>query len=169
MARQRRDNTPSYLRRLKERLCEVQKESLAHFGAVDAVPYSLYFQEDFPYFTNRTGDDEIEDVSSDSQMRRYTITMRLVTGHVGGKHEGEAELDLDDYIPAVEDVFSRNHWLKSSADDDAMPEMSAQPVEFRTSRGLRIFDNRGIADMPQQIGTEFVLVVEFYLDNEREY
>ncbi|MBK8035299.1 MAG: hypothetical protein IPK17_38505 [Chloroflexi bacterium] len=158
---------PSYLRRLKTHLCEIQKQALAPFGAVDAVPYSLYFQENFPYFTNRTGDDELEDVSSDAQMRRYTITMRLVAGHVGGGDEGEAEQKLDDYIPAVEDTFSRNHWLETA--DAELLELSPQPVEFRLSRGLRVFDNRGIADMPQQIGTEFVLVVEFYIDNERDY
>lgn len=145
---------------LLARVVAAQKAWGAEAGvAVDAVPFFFHTQEAFPYFTNRVsnvivGDDGSEDFDRDT----YTVTMRLVVGHLTGGYKGEIETRLYAWMPSVKTFFNEREWLQTpGAYAAAMNSLIRARVTGMS--GLRVFDNAGVSVL--QVACEFTLICEF--------
>ena len=159
----------SYLTVIKRRLVEIEKQALNPFGASDAVPFGAWWQENFPYFTNRLSDNTPTGLGDDLTLRSYEIIIRLVVAHLNTL-DGEAEALLDEMIPVVEDVFERQHWLSTFDEPTAVLDLHPRGAEFRRSSGLRVFENSALGpEFPNQVGVEFTLTVHIYRDIEKAY
>lgn len=144
---------------LLARVIATAKEALAALSpavTADGVPYFLYTQEAFPYFTARVGADEVSYDSHDFDRDTLTVILRLVIGHVTENYIGEPENILYDYIPQVK-LYMNDHELLQSA---AYPTAMVGLLEARCTShiGFRVFQNAGIS--AQQVGTEFTITCE---------
>lgn len=158
----------SYLTQLLERIAAIQTEAVSPIMPVVAVPYSLYVQSDYPYFTNRLSEEQDAHIAADAEEERYTIVMRLVIGHLKDTHHGVDERILYEIIPAVNAAFRGKHWLQTDADSGAIPEMNADPVSLTGNSGIRFFTSPLVRDA-YIVGVEWRLTVAFYIDNKRRY
>lgn len=162
---------PSYLNTLMKMAVAAELEALLPMGKIDSKPFFFWWQDDFPYITHRLTEDTLVDQSEDQQLRRYVISGRFVSWHVGAGLSGESEELIYAYIPPIETLYTTNHYLLSAVYPNELPEMSPEPLSFKRDTGQRAFDNRGlgIENFPQQLGFEWSLQVDMILDIERRY
>ena len=127
-----------------------------------AVPFFIYAQDTFPYFTNRDGagtstnDEGGEEFDHDI----YTVIMRLIIGHVTEGYIGDLETTLHSYIPTVKTYFNSRGGLQSATYANAL--VGIRYARIINWTGLRVWQTSGINAL--QMGTEFTLHCE--LDEE---
>lgn len=160
-----------YLGDLMKRIAELEIKSVSRIKPVDAKDYSLHWQDDFPYFTNRWIDTLPEEgAPQDMQNRVITVEGLLVTGHVvEGMRDGAAERMLYKYAPLVDMAFELNPYLLLSEEDQGIYDMVPGGAEFTRSNGLQIFVNTAVPGMPSQIGTRFRWNIGFSRNDDRAY
>lgn len=126
---------------------------------VDAVPFFFHTQEAFPYFTNRVSGVEVgDDGSEDFDRDTYTVTMRLVVGHLTSGYDGAMESSLYTWMPTIKTFFNEREWLQSAGTyAAAMTGLIRARITAMT--GLRVFDNAGVSAL--QVACEFTLTCEF--------
>lgn len=152
----------TYLDDALDRLVAMQQESLntALGFDCDAKPFWPYFQDTFPYWTNRPGQRNNADLSHDVRIKVRNIQMRLVLGHWNEGYEGELAERAVELIVAIDDYFDVREDLSSttypSGPDFLMPGFGGRIIN---DTGLVIFDNSGIGAL--QIGVEFVLELQY--------
>ena len=160
----------TYLGDLMKRIAELEIKAVSQIQPVDAVDYSIYWGEDFPYFTNRWLELLPEEgAPQDMQNRVITVEALLVCGHVvQGIKDGSAERVLYKFAPLVDSFFELNPYLLLNDDDEGIPDMSPLGVEFVRSNGVQIFVNTGVPGMPSQIGTRFRWNITFSRNEDQE-
>ena len=148
------------------RIAAMEIQALADLSpavVAEAVAYFPYEQETFPYFTNWLNgvepkyslDDLDVDSGEDIISEYYSVTMRIVMGHLGEGYRGDRALDLYEYIPAILQFFRANPYLTCDAYTTALDYIGVPDIEITSGTGLRVFSNAGIS--AQQIGAEFTL------------
>lgn len=136
-----------------DRIVASQKEIIS---GCDAYPVYFWQQETFPYWTNRLGAITHEIDSQLEHIFNYTVTMRLVIGHLSEGYKGEREDELyTTYIPDTLAYFSQRIQLQNASYPTQMVDLDPRGVFVRLGTGLAIFDNTGIG--VQQVGAEFTL------------
>jgi hypothetical protein len=131
----------------------------ANSVTVDAVPFFYHTQEAFPYFTNRVSNVDVgDDGSEDFDRDTYTVTMRLVVGHLTSGYDGAMETNLYTWMPTIKTYFNQREWLQS-AGTYAAAMNSLIRARITAMSGLRVFDNAGISAL--QVACEFTLTCEF--------
>jgi hypothetical protein len=159
----------SYLDDALDRVVAMQKEAMASItsGKFDAKPYWPWFQNDFPYMTNRHGAMTVDytKYAPDIEDNPETIAMRLVVGHVEEGYKGEVNARAIDYYIALRDYFRTHSNLitdgttygdYTSYPDYLDPDTGAYIVNHT---GLVVFANTGLPS--QQIGYELILAIPF--------
>lgn len=159
----------SYLDDALDRVVAMQKEAMAVItgGKFDSVPYWPYFQNDFPYMTNRHGamsPDYIK-YAPDIEDNPETIAMRLVVAHITEGYEGEAPANAIDYYIAIRDYFRTHSALIT--DGTTYGDYTTEPdyldpdtgAYISNHTGLVIFSNSGL--LTPQLGYEFALSIPF--------
>lgn len=122
-----------------------------------AVPYFIYSQDTFPYFTNRDGaGTSTSDESEEFDLDTYTVIMRLIIGHVTEGYIGDLETTLHTYIPTVKTYFNSRVSLQSVAYPEAL--VGIRYARIINWTGLRVWQTAGIQSL--QMGTEFTLHCE---------
>jgi hypothetical protein len=153
----------SILSQAMTRIADMQIEALAGVTIdgssveADAVPYFPYQQEAAPYFSNRITNHEVTYESDDIVTDTFTITMRLVIGHLEEGYDGELASDMYEYIPAVIAFFDSNPFLTSTNYPAELDYIEPEDVTITVSSGINAFLNSGVGSI--QIGTEFTLEV----------
>lgn len=155
------------------RIASMEKQALADMTpsvAADAVAFFPWEQESFPYFLNwlsgyreRLSIDDLDDDSAeDIPVEWWTVTIRLVVGHLTQGYKGETALNLYDYMPAITQYFRTHPYLTS--DDYTTPLDMIGPLSLTIpdGTGLRVFTNAGISS--QQVGTEFTLQIPILIN-----
>lgn len=155
------------------RIASMEKQALKDMTpsvTADAVAFFPYEQEVPPYFVNWLSgyrerlsiDDLDEDSSEDIVVDWFTVTIRLVIGHLTEGYQGEVALNLYDYIPAITQYFRTHPYLTS--DDYTTPLDMIGPLSLTIpdGTGLRVFSNAGISS--QQVGTEFTLQIPILIN-----
>lgn len=136
-----------------DRIVASQKEIIT---GCDAYPVYFWTQEAFPYWTNRLGTTTHELDSQIEHIFNYTVTMRLVIGHLSEGYKQELEDKLyTTYIPDTFAYFSQRIQLQNLTFTGQMVDLDPRGVFIRHCTGLAIFDNTGIG--VQQVGAEFTL------------
>lgn len=151
----------NYLEDLFLRVVEMEKEAIP---GSDSAGYFFYWQEAFPYWTNRLGDDVIAFDSEDYDLRTYTVILRYIVAHLSEGQPGAPEDKLYTDIPAIEDYFIARPNLQSATYPNIPRYIAPNGAVFQRSSGLRIFDSAGI--LARQVGVEFTLSVPFHLTVE---
>lgn len=159
----------SYLDDALDRIVAMQKEAMASItgGKFDAVPYWPYFQNDFPYMTNRHGAMTVDytKYAPDIEDNPETIAMRLVVAHITSGYKGEKPALALDYYIAIRNYFRTHSDLVTdgtiygdytSYPDYLDPDTGAYIVSHT---GLVVFANSGLPDM--QLGYEFALSIPY--------
>lgn len=156
-----------YLDELFARVVAMQLEALTAYN-VAAKPFFFWWQETFPYFTNRLDEDSLEGTAEDLQTDTYIVRMRLVVGHLSEGTPGILDDKLRTYIPLVNRKFHRNVML-TSAGTYSQPMDILDPTGARLVgvTGLRIFQNAGFE--VTQIGCEWTLRCPFTIFTDQEY
>jgi hypothetical protein len=156
-----------YLDELFARVVAMQLEALSAYN-VSAKPFFFWWQETFPYFTNRLAEDNLDGIAEDYQTDSYIVRMRLVVGHLTEGTPGTLDDNLRTYIPLVNRKFHRNVML-TSAGAYAAPMDILNPLGARLVgvTGLLIFQNAGFAH--QQIGCEWTLRCPFTIYTDQEF
>jgi len=143
------------------RVVALEKEAMATVlpaeKTCNAVPYFIYSQDSYPYFTNRDGagvsvNDDTEEFDHDT----YTVIMRLIIGHVTEGYVGELETTLHTYIPTVKTYINSRGGLQSTAYPEAL--VGIRYARIINWTGLRVWQTAGISVL--QMGTEFTLHCE---------
>jgi len=138
----------------KTRLVDIAVECMAALATpvtAGGAPRFFYTEERFPYFTCRTGPDEVAFDSEDYDRDTYTLILRLVVGHVSSGYKGERETELDTWIPALKTYINNRELLQSVAYPTALSGLIRARVTFIT--GYSVFPNSGLAVV--QVGTDF--------------
>lgn len=159
----------SYLDDALDRVVAMQKEAMESItaGKFDAVPYWPYFQNDFPYMTNRHGAMSVDytKYAPDIEDNPETIAMRLVVDHLNADYEGGVPARCLDYYIAIRDYFRSHSDLNTdgstygdytSIPDYLDPDTGAYIVSHT---GLVVFTNSGL--LTPQLGYEFALAIPF--------
>lgn len=147
------------------RIVALQKEVIA---GCDAYPVYFWAQEAFPYWTNRVGATPHELDSQEFHIYTYTITMRLVIGHIGSDYKQALEFSLyTTYIPQTFDYFSQRIQLQSAAYPLQMDYLDPRGIIIRNCTGLAIFADTGIG--VQQVGAEFSLELPIKVQLQQVY
>lgn len=151
---------------LMSRVVALEKEAMATVlpaGQVcGAVPYFIYSQDTYPYFTNRDGagtsvnDNGGGDISEELDHDTYTVIMRLIIGHVTEGYVGDLETTLHSYIPTVKTYFNSRGGLQSATYPDAL--VGIRYARIINWTGLRVWQTAGINAL--QMGNEFTLHCE---------
>jgi len=148
---------------LVARIVAIEKEIIP---TADAVPYALFAQEDFPYWTN--GIDAV-DVGADSQdfdLFVVTVNAFLVVTHKTAGYDGTPERLLRGYLATAISTFnSREYGLQSAAYPTAMPQLLRARVG--SVRALVVSENDGIG--AGQVGAIFPILCEFQTYLEQDY
>lgn len=159
----------SYLDDALDRVVAMQKEAMQTItsGKFDAVPYWPYFQNDFPYMTNRHGAMTVDytKYAPDIEDNPETIAMRLVVAHLNEGYDGEAPARAIDYYIAIRDYFRTHSTL--TTDGTTYGDYTAEPnyldpdtgAYISNHTGLVVFANAGLPQM--QLGYEFSLAIPF--------
>ena len=161
----------TYLSEAMLRIAAMQREALAVYNA-DAKDYFYHWQESFPYFVNRITDEDTVFDSEDYKIRNYTITMRLVVGHLTEGYDGTPERNLYAFIPLVENKFDNNRVLTSVAYPTPMDWLNPEDITLERSRGTTFFEMTGVGggqSAARQVGSEWTLTLPFHIDLEQEY
>lgn len=155
------------------RIIAIAKAALASMTpavVADGVPYFYHSQEGYPYFTVRVsnmdsagyGDNAItQELDADV----YTITLRLVIGHITEGYSGEPEDCLYDYIPVIKAYLNSRDQLQTAGYTTELRYL----IDARCTgaAGYRVFQNAGIAAL--QVGTEFTIVCQFNENIDQAY
>lgn len=147
------------------RIAQMYKDCLGELGVTAyAVPYFNHFQETFPYITLRvSGATYSDDGSEDFDVDSYTITARLVMGHITENYDGITESNLYTWIPALKTYFHEREGLQHETNSTTYDETDwlNQLVRARMTdtTGYRVFQNAGISTL--QVGSEFSHACQF--------
>lgn len=153
----------------KVRLADIAVECMAALTPpVIAIGKPFFWVQDvnrFPYFTVRTGTDNVEWDSEDFDRDTYTLVLRLVVGHLTSGYKGEREEELDTWIPALKTYINERELLQS----DNYPVALNGLIRARVTSisGYSAFPNSGLA--VQQVGTDFNVSCEFDETIEQAY
>jgi len=143
----------TYLEDALLRIVAMEKEVIP---GCDAVPYFIYTQESYPYWTNRVGAIATSTDSEDEAKRVYQIIMRLVIGHRTEGYTGELEVTLQStYIPQILTYFSQRLRLQCVAFPDIMRYIAPEGAFIPNATGLAVLAVGGIG--VEEIGAEFSL------------
>lgn len=138
----------------KLRLAALEKEGCTALGITsDAVGYFFHTQEGLPYWTNRTGEIDVD--SNGEEIDVYTVTVigRLYLGHTTDEiTRGEVEQRLDTWVLALVEYFNERELLQTAAYPDAPDDLTRFRVT--AARGYTEFLPDG------KIGTEFTYSLE---------
>lgn len=153
------------LSEIKLRCCEVIEEAmtteLPNIPAA-AIPYFIYQQSTYPYFTIRIAGDDIGYTGNEIDEDIYTFIIRCVIGHVTSGYEGQNDEILDDIIPVIKTAFNQNEGLISAAYPTAALWLEeGGENRMQSHSGFRVFNDSGLIGTTQ-VGTEFVLTCKFH-------
>jgi hypothetical protein len=154
------------LNELLARCVEVEKEAiLAAFSTqIDAIPFFVYQQESFPYFTHRIAGDEIGSEGNEIDRDSYTVIIREVIGHITQGYMGEVETLLYEHIPVIKTAFNTNEGLTSAVYPDDMEALiEGDTARMLSHSGFRIFQDSGLIGVTQ-VGVDYVLTCLFHED-----
>lgn len=129
-------------------------ERQAATDSVNAVPYVLYAQESFPYWTNSPVDLAPGDGPKDARKFELDILMRLVIDHVTAGYEGERQYKAWENLGDIVLYFSQHPKL----DLDGQAQLRyLDPIgaSIRPRRGLQV----ARINETQQLCLEFDLIV----------
>lgn len=148
------------------RITALQQEIIS--GAYAAKVYFYKQSGPFPYWTNRIGLTPHELDSQDGHIYTYTVTMRLVIGHLGESYDQALEFSLyTTYIPQTFDYFARRIQLQSAAYPAQMTDLDPRGVLITNCTGLAIFSDSGIG--VQQVGAEFTMALPIKVFLQQAY
>lgn len=147
----------------KVRLAALEAEALASISvSADAVPHFFHEQERLPYWTNRTGDLQIDGDGEELDTYAVTLVGRLYVAKLTDSVvKGEIERLLDEWIPVVIQYINERELLQSAAYPTALDDLTSCRVT--SCRGYTEF----VAD--GKIGTEFIFVAQFEEAIEQAY
>lgn len=159
----------NYITDALDRVVAMQKEAMESVtgGQFDSVPYWPYFQNDFPYMTNRHGPMTVDytKYAPDIEDNPEQILMRLVVHHIDAGYQGEIPAKALDYYSAIRDYFRSHSDLQTDGStygqftdipDYLDPDTGAYIVSHT---GLVVFTNSGL--LTPQLGYEFALSIPF--------
>lgn len=157
----------TYLEDMKARICAMQIEACASVIVVDSVPIWLHNQSTFPYWKNRVSSAAYSDYLGASQesLRAYTITMRLVIGHLTAGYAGQSDILIDQLEPAIVDFFYKRPLLTCTAYTTPMRYLSPETAQITASpNGVASFQTHveGVND----IGMEWILSAAVVLSKD---
>ena len=130
-------------------------ERQAVTDAVNAVPYIMYAQETFPYWTNMPVDLLPKDSPRDAQKFDLSILMRLVIDHVTAGYEGQRQYKAWEYLGDVVFYFSQHPKLDLLGQAEVRYR-DPLGAAIRPRSGLKVASTQGL---PQQLCVEFDLIV----------
>lgn len=149
-----------------DRITALQKEIIPGCNAE-----KVYFYKQsgpFPYWTNRIGITTHELDSQEEHIYTYTVTMRVIIGHLGESYDKALELSLyQTYIPQTFDYFAKRFQLQSVAYPAQMVDLDPRGVLITNCTGLAIFSDSGIG--VQQVGAEFNLALPIKVFLQQAY
>lgn len=146
----------TYLEDMKLRICAMQVEACAALLVVDSFPIWLVNQDTFPYWKNRISAAAYTDYSIEESRREYTVTMRLVIGHMTSGYVGQSENLIDQLEPAIVDFFYKRPELTCTAYPAAMRYLSPETATITASpNGLAVFQTH--LDAVTDVGMEWTL------------
>lgn len=153
---------------LLDRIVAIEKEYFTSVAqAADSVPYFIHSQESFPYLIHRVSRLDLSYTDEDFTVNTYTVTTRLVIGHLTENYVGESESNLYTWLPGLVTYVQQRRWLQSAAYPTPMNKLVGAEMQAGASPGLVIFQNTGIG--VQQVGTEFATICEFNETIEQAY
>lgn len=156
------------------RVTSIANEGLSAIGVVaDTKPYFWHTQAEFPYITIRvsnvvygdyTEDADAEDIVTDV----YTLTLRLVIGHITQDYDGRNEYRLYEMIPAIREYLKRRELLQTASAQN-VPAYLRHALDTGNT-GLRAFTNSGVdTNNTLQIGCEFTIECTFDYPLAQDY
>jgi len=150
----------SYLNDALARLVAMEKEAKA---GSDAYPYSIHWQENFPYWTNAIELFEPgEYMGDDNSQRIYIANLRYYRGYMTEGSYGEIEAAIYTDLPTLQEWFEEHPGLQSATYTTALTDLD--PLETRlVSSPVLVNMGKSSATGNDIAGTVFRLQLVFNL------
>ena len=148
---------PEAIDGVQTRLVKLERKAIP--DAKNAVPYVIYAQNSFPYWTNRPGGWQKASGSGASALWLVTIYPRLILGHLTQGYQGTNQEQAPVLIAQAVEYFDTHQRLVDEDDADTADPvrwLAPEKLIVGVPRGLDIYE---ISPGTKQLAVEFSLTV----------
>lgn len=130
----------SYLNDALTRLAAMEEQMVSDSNAED---HAVYWQDGFPYWTNRLTDYAPGEVLADQSQRIYTVDIYYHHGYITADQPGKIEEGILSILPTIQTYFEEHRGLQSTAHptildglDPTETRLLASPVVVNLGKGV---------------------------------